>query len=258
MEIHKPKAVHGWRELANEIGVIVIGVLIALGAEQVVETLHWQHQVHNAEEQLREDARRVARAAFMRMAATPCIGRRLDEVTTVIDAASQTGRLPAVGQLGNPPGGAWAFSSWNSVVAAQTAAHFERHEAVVLGTLAAQGDGLVQSNDEEMKDWTDLYTIVGPGRTFSAGEQASVRLAISRSVARAKRLWSASSDMLDTIKESRLIEPAEFARIKRDTEAKYKEYAADGIMCKPLADAPPSAQNGQSPIHIDLRNPSYF
>ena len=199
-----------------------------------------------------------AYAAFMRMAATPCIGRRLDEITLVVDRASQTGQLPAVGQLGNPPGGRWAFSSWNSVVAAQTAAHFERHEAVVLGALAAQGDGLVLSNEDEMNNWTELYVIVGPGRPFGAGEQASVRLAISRAVAGAKRLWSASSDMLDTIKESHLIDPAEFAAIKRDTEAKYKQYAADGIMCKPLADAPPSALNGQSPIHIDLRNPAYF
>jgi hypothetical protein len=45
MHFHLPKPLHGWREFAGEVGIIVIGVLIALGAEQVVETLHWRHEV---------------------------------------------------------------------------------------------------------------------------------------------------------------------------------------------------------------------
>ena len=46
MEIHHPKAaVQNLHELGKEIGIIVIGVLIALGAEQAVEALHWAHQM---------------------------------------------------------------------------------------------------------------------------------------------------------------------------------------------------------------------
>jgi hypothetical protein len=37
--LHKPKSVHGMRELAIEIGVIVIGVVIAIGLEQAVEVI---------------------------------------------------------------------------------------------------------------------------------------------------------------------------------------------------------------------------
>jgi hypothetical protein len=47
MEVHIPKPFHGWREFAKEIGIIVIGVLIALGAQQIVEWLH--HRVEAAE-----------------------------------------------------------------------------------------------------------------------------------------------------------------------------------------------------------------
>jgi hypothetical protein len=45
MDIHKPKPVHGWREFLSEIGVIVLGVLIALALEQTVEWLHVQSEV---------------------------------------------------------------------------------------------------------------------------------------------------------------------------------------------------------------------
>ncbi len=37
MDIHKPKPVHSWREFATEIGIVVIGIAIALGGEQIIE-----------------------------------------------------------------------------------------------------------------------------------------------------------------------------------------------------------------------------
>lgn len=37
MHFHLPKPLHGWREFAGEVGIIVIGVLIALSAEQFAE-----------------------------------------------------------------------------------------------------------------------------------------------------------------------------------------------------------------------------
>ena len=33
LHIHRPKPLHGWSEFAGEAGIIVIGVLIARGAE---------------------------------------------------------------------------------------------------------------------------------------------------------------------------------------------------------------------------------
>ena len=38
LEIHKPKPVHNWRELASEVGAVV-GIIIALSAEQLLESL---------------------------------------------------------------------------------------------------------------------------------------------------------------------------------------------------------------------------
>ena len=52
MHIHLPKPIHGWREFCNEVGIIVIGVLLALGAEQVVERLSWRAEVREASEDL--------------------------------------------------------------------------------------------------------------------------------------------------------------------------------------------------------------
>ena len=44
MDIHRPKAWHGGRELLKEIAIIVLGVLIALGAEQAVQAFDWANK----------------------------------------------------------------------------------------------------------------------------------------------------------------------------------------------------------------------
>ena len=56
MHFHLPKPLHGWREFVGEVGIIVIGVLIALGAEQVVEAVHHRSQVDEAIEKLRAES----------------------------------------------------------------------------------------------------------------------------------------------------------------------------------------------------------
>ncbi|MDE2485957.1 MAG: hypothetical protein KGO51_01030 [Alphaproteobacteria bacterium] len=55
MDIHKPKPVHGWREFLGEIGVIIIGVLIALGAEQAVAAAHHHEQVRDLRKALDQE-----------------------------------------------------------------------------------------------------------------------------------------------------------------------------------------------------------
>jgi hypothetical protein len=56
MDIHKPKPWHGWRELAKEVGTIVLGVLIAIGFEQAVEALHHRDQARDMAHKLRQES----------------------------------------------------------------------------------------------------------------------------------------------------------------------------------------------------------
>jgi len=72
MDVHKPKPVHTWGELIGEIGIIVLGVLIALGAEQVVEILHWRHQMAETRVALRSELGDNANYAFLHRATYKC------------------------------------------------------------------------------------------------------------------------------------------------------------------------------------------
>ena len=80
MHVHLPKPLHGWRAFAGEVGIIVIGVLIALAAEQVVETLHWRSEVADARRALNREVAYNLGAIVKRQQEAPCIDRRLQEI----------------------------------------------------------------------------------------------------------------------------------------------------------------------------------
>lgn len=48
MHFRLPKPLHGWRTFVGEVGIIVLGVLIALGAEQAAQTAHQRHEGEQA------------------------------------------------------------------------------------------------------------------------------------------------------------------------------------------------------------------
>src|SRR3954447_17039001 len=80
MHFHLPKPLHGWREFAGEVGIIVIGVLIALSAEQVVETLHWRHEVRETRKALDAELSRDLGAYAFRVRQRGCARARAAEL----------------------------------------------------------------------------------------------------------------------------------------------------------------------------------
>ena len=60
LDVHAPhETIHGWKSFFIHIATISIGLLIAIGLEQTVETLHHRHQLYELHESLRQDAQKV-------------------------------------------------------------------------------------------------------------------------------------------------------------------------------------------------------
>jgi hypothetical protein len=57
LDVHPPEhAAHTWRDFFIHIATIVIGLLIAIGLEQLVEHFHHRNQAHEAEESLHRES----------------------------------------------------------------------------------------------------------------------------------------------------------------------------------------------------------
>src|SRR6476646_8855834 len=93
MHVHVPKPLHGWRPFVGEVGIIVIGVLIALGAEQVVQWVHGRENVSQLRAALKgELADDRARWEYM-SAADRCSLKRLDALDKWLANAPDSARL---------------------------------------------------------------------------------------------------------------------------------------------------------------------
>lgn len=80
MHVHLPKPLHGWRALAGEVGIIVLGVLIALAAEQSVENLHWRHQVRETRSGMDAELSHDEASLQHRLGQRACVAQRLAEL----------------------------------------------------------------------------------------------------------------------------------------------------------------------------------
>ncbi|HLZ73542.1 hypothetical protein [Phenylobacterium sp.] len=112
MDIHKPKPWHGWPEFAKEIGTIVIGVLIALGAEQAVEWLHHRAEVAEARRALNEEVAFDLASFDFSVAQTGCMTRRLDELTLWLKSQDSRRPLQIAAPLPTIPGIIFRTSVW--------------------------------------------------------------------------------------------------------------------------------------------------
>jgi hypothetical protein len=88
MHFHLPKPLHGWREFAGEVGIIVIGVLIALGAEQLVEAAHRQREGVQAEGTIRDEIELNLGRLQSRRAIHSCVNRRIEDIQALLDSAA--------------------------------------------------------------------------------------------------------------------------------------------------------------------------
>ena len=179
MEIHKPKPIHNWRELLTEIGVVVIGVCIALGAEQAVEWVHWRAQVLEAREVISTELNTNLGGAVARLRTRECTERRLDELSMILDEAAKKGALPAVGDVSIPPRFGWPSGAWESVMASQTATHFPRKLLADIAFAYKLNQRLEDIGTQELLSWETLFTMVGPGRRLDPASETALRQALS-------------------------------------------------------------------------------
>ena len=97
------KPLHGWREFLGEVGIIVIGVLVALTAEQLVEWVHWRNAVADARRALDREVAYNLGAVEKRQQEAACIDRRLREIRSLL-----TGTPPAFAGIA---ASAWAAAT---------------------------------------------------------------------------------------------------------------------------------------------------
>ena len=112
--MHWLKPLHGWREFLGEIAIVVIGVLLALGAQQAVDAWNWRGEVSEFRAAVDYELSLDLGTYEYRFRQADCVGRRLDQLETWLQR-SRTGPLPKLLRTIGRPSMLSQFSSvWDN------------------------------------------------------------------------------------------------------------------------------------------------
>lgn len=187
MHFHLPKPLHGWRQFAGEVGIIVLGVLIALGAGQVVEWVHWRNEVADARLALDREAAYDLGAVEKRQQEAPCIDRRLREIRVLLTGSSSGLRSRPRSQLGQPQLWRPRTDVWQAAMAGQVAEHMPLATRLGYAGLYGAFQWYAQKAEDETNAWSVLAELDDPGG-LGPEDVASVRQARSRAQVAADKM----------------------------------------------------------------------
>ena len=126
MHFHLPKPLHGWRALVGEVGIIVLGVIIALAFEQAAERIHWSQQVYAARAGIHREMTFDLAYFADRLRVAPCLDRDLAAAQQRIDTSAATGSTPSPAIAADSPGRLLLVGDYEAQQSAQNLVHFAR------------------------------------------------------------------------------------------------------------------------------------
>jgi hypothetical protein len=162
VHFHLPKPLHGWRDFIGEVGIIVVGVLIALGAEQVVETIHWNREVAAERASLLQEASDSLAGVRARQEQQPCVDRRLAEIRTVLERHRHGEPADLVGEIGRPTRQSATRGTWQIALAGQALAHMDHDEKLAFSGAFGDFDLWDRSLEEDGRSWERLALLNNP------------------------------------------------------------------------------------------------
>jgi len=172
MHFHLPKPLHGWRALVGEVGIIVIGVLIALGAEQLVEDWRWQRKVAHTTEELDGELHRNAESAYDWLKVAPCIDRQLQGIDVALVSARQSGQVQTTAPL-TPPLDVFSEDAWLNARALQVTDHIPREKLTQYSQMFFLPRRLAETEVELHKEAAELRSLSQGVSSISTDEVGS-------------------------------------------------------------------------------------
>ncbi|HZC37786.1 MAG TPA: hypothetical protein VE221_03825 [Sphingomicrobium sp.] len=167
MHLHLPKPLHGWREFFGEVGIIVLGVLIALGFGQLAQSLHDRASASEARDEVRAEVRENLWWVERREAHEPCVEKTLSELGDVLTRARNGQPAPLVVGVDLPSHSKITSLRWDANAQAGRASLFSGDEQRLLANVYYSTEEFWSSQSDEEAIWAKMGFIVGL-RRFTA------------------------------------------------------------------------------------------
>jgi hypothetical protein len=168
MQLQVWKPANGWRAFGGEVGVIVLGVIIALLFGAAANEIGWRIEVAKAREQIRDELSFNFELLERKERRASCVAKQRDAIGAIMAEASRTRRLPPLGGINAATIAYWPRGIWETQLAAQTIAHYPARDAAGLNRVYGRFQAVAEADAVEQQAWDVLSMLVGPGRALDA------------------------------------------------------------------------------------------
>jgi len=248
MHIHLPKPLHGWRELVGEVGIIVVGVLIALLAEQAVDAWRWQDKINRAENAMRiELADDNGPQAYGRLLIGNCLDQRIKRMR---DGAGTVppDQLRLWAKSYSPPFRTWDSEAWKVVIASDIGSHMGPDRLIAWSAPYRIIPALSEEDQREARLVMDLRASLPPSGQPTSDDLRSFRLAAAQLRLANRRFINTSQLLISRMGALRTQLPEDTQRqLTREARAMY-----GNCVTVPDVDAAPAA----GLLSANLKSPS--
>jgi type II secretory pathway pseudopilin PulG len=238
MKIKMPKPLRGWREFWGEVGIIVLGVLIALAAQQLVENIHQGQETRRAEAALRlELSQNDGPQAYARVLISKCLDQ---QIARIHDDAE---KIPAK-ELRQwtvayaPPFRTWDSEAWRVVVASDIGTNMGADRLVAWSSPYRMMPSLSEANAREGQLVVDLREAVPTTSVASTSDLQRLR-EIAGQLRLLNRRFAVGSELL--LARIGALDAQVPERIRRDLISNAREIYG-GCVATPDLNTPPQAQ----------------
>jgi hypothetical protein len=227
--VHLPKPLHGWRQFFGEIGVVVLGVLIALGAEQIIEHFSWVHKRSQVEASMREELGNddgVVAAALIDL--SRCSNMVLDRTQEAIDSRADRRTVATLSRSYPVIHAFYDQDAWNAARASEALMHGGEDSTLKWAGPYAFVPTLNDALGRLYIDLARLRAWSGRNSALSRNEQERATLAIEAIREDNDNLIRSSAAFMMHVKAAGIaINPADQAAIYDTQRKKYGDCVID-------------------------------
>jgi len=173
MHFNLPKPLHGWRAFFGEVGVIVLGVLIALGAQQVAENWDWRRKVDAAVADMNNElGSGDGPEAYERLVIHDCVDAHLDKLRASVELGDRKESRRLIESFW-VPNRTWDSLARDAANTADVAGHMP-HERMLQYRIAYEMmEDMQRLAEKELVDLGHLRALPASGAQLTPDEKLS-------------------------------------------------------------------------------------
>jgi hypothetical protein len=156
----KLKPPNGWNSVGWELAIVALGVLIALGAQQVADDIHWRNEVADFRHAVRVEISNNLATYTYRASEDRCIESRLGELNRWLESWRAKRPIKLEGRIGIPTSLVIRTSVWHTRDAG-TFSHMPLDEKLNYGGLYTEFANNELHRLDERAAWIELAEFNG-------------------------------------------------------------------------------------------------